>query len=86
MSKTTVIVCIDGLDPEYLEACAMPNLQELGRKGFSKIGQCMMPAVTNVNNVSLVTGSYPEVHGVCSNYWLVGSKGEGVYVESAEYI
>jgi len=86
MVKTTVVVCIDGLDPEYLEACETPNLQELVRKGFSQIGQGMMPAVTNVNNVSLVTGSYPEVHGVCSNYWLVGGRGEGVYVESAEYI
>ena len=86
MNKTTVIICIDGLDPEYLAACEMPNLQELARKGFSKIGQGMMPAVTNVNNVSLVTGSYPEVHGVCSNYWLVGGRGEGIYVESAEYI
>ena len=33
-----------------------------------------------------MTGSYPQVHGVCSNYWLVGGKGEGIYVESAEYI
>ena len=86
MNKTTVIVCIDGLDPEYLEVCDMPNLRELARKGFSKIGQGMMPAVTNVNNVSLVTGSYPEEHGICSNYWQVGRKGEGIYVESAEYL
>ena len=86
MSKTTVIICIDGLDPEYLEACEMPNLRALVRKGFSNIGQGMMPAVTNVNNVSLVTGSYPEEHGICSNYWLVGGRGDGIYVESAEYI
>ena len=45
-----------------------------------------MPSVTNVNNVSLVTASYPEVHGICSNYWLVREKGEGIYVESGEYI
>ena len=86
MNKTTVIICIDGLDPEYLEACEMPNLREFAKKGFSKIGQGMMPAVTNVNNVSLLTGSYPQVHGVCSNYWLGGGKGEGICVESAEYI
>ena len=86
MSKTTVIVCIDGLDPEYLEACEMPNLQALVRKGFSTIGQGMMPAVTNVNNVSLVTGSYPEEHGICSNYWLPDGGSEGIYVESAEYV
>ncbi|MCZ6866671.1 MAG: alkaline phosphatase family protein [Chloroflexi bacterium] len=86
MNKTTVIFCIDGLDPEYLEACEMPNLRALVRKGFSNIGQAMMPAVTNVNNVSLVTGSYPEEHCICSNYWLPGGRDEGIYVESAEYV
>ncbi len=86
MNKTTVIFCIGGLDPEYLEACEMPNFRALVRKGFSNIGQAMMPAVTNVNNVSLVTGSYPEEHCICSNYWLPGGRDEGIYVESAEYV
>ena len=86
MNKTTVVICIDGLDPEYLEACETPNLRELARKGFFEIGQCTMPSVTNVNNVSLVTASYPEVHGICSNYWFVRDRGEGIYVESHEYI
>ena len=86
MNKTIVVICIDGLDPEYLEACEAPNLRELARKGFLKMGQCMMPSVTNVNNVSLVTGSYPEVHGICSNYWWLRERGEGIYVESGEYV
>ena len=55
MAKTTVVICVDGLDPDYLEACDAPNIRELGRKGFFKIGRCLMPSVTNVNNVSLVT-------------------------------
>ena len=86
MPKTTVLICIDGLDPEYLDACDVPNLRRLGHEGFLKIGQSMMPSVTNVNNVSLVTASYPEVHGISSNYRLVRESGDEVYMESGEYI
>ena len=86
MHQTTVAICIDGLDPEYLDACDTPNLREMGRKGFFKVGRSMMPSVTNVNNVSLVTATYPEVHGICSNYRLVRETGEEVYMESGEYI
>ncbi len=86
MAKSTILICIDGFDPEYLEACDMPNLREIGRLGFSTIGQCMIPSVTNVNNVSILTASYPETHGICSNYWYRGEGEEGVYTESADYI
>ena len=82
----TVIICIDGLDPEYLEAGGMPVLTELSKKGFHKTGRCMMPSVTNVNNVSLVTASYPETHGICSNFWFDPELGEGTYVESGKDI
>ena len=86
MNRSTVIICIDGLDPEYLEAGEMPNLRELSKKGFHKTGRCMMPSVTNVNNVSLVTASYPETHGICSNFWFDPTLGEGTYVESGKDI
>ena len=86
MNSPTVIICIDGLDPEYLEAWDMPNLEELARKGFHKTGRCMMPSVTNVNNVSLVTANYPETHGICSNYWFDSNLGEGTYLESGKDI
>ena len=86
MSRTAVVICIDGFAPEYLEACEAPNLKALGKKGFLKKGQGMMPSVTNVNNVSLVTGSYPEAHGINSNYGLVRETGEEVYMESGQYI
>ncbi|MCI0439473.1 MAG: alkaline phosphatase family protein [Chloroflexi bacterium] len=86
MPKTTVVICIDGFDPEYLEACETPNLRALVKRGFLKIGRSMMPSVTNVNNVSLVTASYPEKHGISSNYRLVRETGEEIYMESGEYI
>ena len=86
MVTTTVVICIDGLDPDYLEACDAPNLTHLGRQGFLRMGQSMMPSVTNVNNVSLVTAELPEKHGICSNYRLVQETGEEIYMESGEYI
>ena len=86
MAGTTVVICVDGLDPEYLEACETPNLTRLGSMGFLKTGQCMMPSVTNVNNVSLVTAAYPDTHGISSNYRLVRETGEEIYMESGEYV
>ena len=86
MSRPTVLICIDGLDPAYLDAGDTPVLDEIGKSGFSAIGRSMMPSVTNVNNVSIVTGRYPDSHGIGSNYRLVRETSEEIYMESAEYI
>ena len=86
MSRTVAVITIDGLDPEYLAALDAPNLRALGRAGFSKTGSCMMPSVTNVNNVSIVTGRYPSEHGISSNYRKIRETGEGAFMESGEYI
>ena len=83
---TTVIITVDGLDPEYIEACDAPTLAEIAKRGFYRVGKCMMPSVTNVNNVSIVTGEYPDVHGISSNYRLIRETGEEIYMESGEYI
>ena len=86
MPKTTVIITVDGLDPEYLELCDAPNLMALAKRGFHLTGSSMMPSVTNVNNVSIVTGEYPSEHGISSNYRMVRETGEEIYMESGEYI
>ncbi len=86
MPKTTVLLTIDGLDPEYLDVCDAPNLREMSKRGFHVTAKCMMPSVTNVNNVSVVTGEYPTKHGISSNYRLVRETGEEIYMESGEYI
>ena len=86
MDVPTIVVLIDGFDPEYLDACPAPNLAEMARRGFQVDGRGMTPSVTNVNNVSLVTGSYPERHGITSNYWLDRQRGEELYMESGEFL
>ena len=86
MNNPIIIVLIDGFDPEYLEACAAPNLAAMAQRGFRVDGRGMTPSVTNVNNVSLVTGSYPEQHGITSNYLLDRDRGEEYYMESGEFL
>ena len=86
MNTPTIVVLIDGLDPEYLEANQAPNLSAMARQGFRVDGRGMTPSVTNVNNVSLVTGSYPQQHGITSNYLLDKERGEEFYMESGEFL
>ena len=86
MAKTTVVIMIDGFDPEYLDYCPTSNLRSLAKQGFISEARAMMPTVTNVNNVSLITASYPETHGITSNYWLNRETGEEAYMESGDYV
>ena len=86
MGKTTVLIMIDGFGPEYLAVCPMPNLLALASGGLMNEGRGMMPSVTNVNNVSLITASYPETHGITSNYWYNREEGVETYMESGEFI
>ena len=86
MSELAIVICLDGCGPEYLAATATPNLDTLAGCGWRVDGQAAVPTVTNVNNVSIVTGVFPETHGITSNYYLDRELGEGVYMESADYL
>ncbi len=71
--KPTVVVCIDGCDPSYLQSAkhdSIPNIKRLMREGCSTIADSVVPTLTNPNNVSIVTGSPPRVHGINGNYFL----------------
>ncbi len=86
MAKPIVVIMVDGLDPAYLECCPTPNLRELARQGFLVEAKALLPTVTNVNDVSLVTNSYPEIHGITSNYWWDRETGVETYMESGDYV
>ena len=82
-----IVICVDGFDPEYFDVIDTPNIDKLIQNGgFYCIGKSMWPSVTNVNNVSILTGEYPSVHGICSNYRYLQETGEEIYMESSEYI
>jgi len=84
--RKVLIVLVDGFGPEYVERSEMPNLKRMGREGGFKIGKSVIPSVTNVNNASLVTGSFPKDHGITTNYQYDRATGKSYEVESAEYV
>ena len=68
----TAVVCVDGCEPDYLaQAVAngqMPWLQATLAYGTALVADCVVPTFTNPNNLSIVTGVPPSVHGICGNY------------------
>ena len=82
----TLVALIDGLDPEYVERSDMPNLKRLICSGAYTVGKAVLPSVTNVNNASLVTGCFPDQHGIVSNFYFDPRTGRSVMMESAEFL
>jgi phosphonoacetate hydrolase len=72
--RPTVVICFDGCDPAYLEAArdinAIPAIDRMAREGFASVALAAMPTFTNPNNVSIVCGVPPSVHGVSGNFYL----------------
>jgi len=70
----SIVVCVDGFDPEYLDQAIadgiVPNLAKFKQQGFHADAKCAMPSLTNPNNVSIVTGAPVAVHGILGNYFL----------------
>ena len=72
-SGPVVIVCVDGCEPDYLNlaigAGAAPWFASLVTRGTCLTADCVIPSFTNPNNLSIVTGAPPSVHGICGNYF-----------------
>ena len=69
--QPTVVVCVDGCEPAYIaEAIAhghTPWMKRVHEHGTVLVADAVMPTFTNPNNVSIVTGVPPSVHGICGN-------------------
>lgn len=71
--EPTVVITIDGGDPAYLDDALdrdlMPRLADmLGDGGEYRRGAAEMPSLTNPNNLSIVTGVPPAIHGIPGNH------------------
>ena len=84
--RKILIILVDGFSPEYFERSDMPNLKRLGQEGGYKIGSSVIPSVTNVNNASLVTASFPKDHGITTNYQYDKKTDHFSEMESAEFL
>lgn len=91
MDRPLVVVCVDGCQFEYITAAvaagAAPFLGRLlAGAGTWFIADCVMPSFTNPNNLSIVTGVPPSVHGICGNYFFDPERGEEVMMNDPRHL
>ena len=86
----TVVVCVDGCEPDYLaQAVAgghMPWLKRTLASGTALLADCVVPTFTNPNNLSIVTGAPPSVHGICGNYLFDVDSGTEVMMNDPRWL
>jgi len=88
--QPTVVVCVDGCEPDYIaQAVAhghVPWLKEVLATGTSLVADCVVPSFTNPNNLSIVTGVPPAVHGICGNYFFDVASGSEVMMNDPKWL
>ena len=88
--QPVVVVCIDGSEPDYIERAvadgAMPFLSEALKTGSDLRGDCVVPSFTNPNNISIVTGVPPSVHGIGANFFFDRDSGEDVMMGNPKFM
>src|SRR6266540_4491314 len=90
-ARPTVAITVDGGAPEYfddgLARGLMPRLQAMLTGGGAYfVGRGQMPTLTNPNNLSIVTGAPPAVHGVPGNHYLNPSSGDEVQLVDPRFL
>ncbi len=88
--KPLVVVCVDGSEPAYIpeaiRAGVAPFLARLRTSGTVLEADCVIPSFTNPNNLSIVTGAPPAVHGICGNYFFDRDAGTEVMMNDPKYL
>ena len=88
--QPTVVICFDGCDPRYithgLKAGLFPNISKIISDGFYTIADAAMPTFTYPNNMSIVAGAPPRVHGISGNYYLDEKTGKEVMITDASLV
>ncbi|HEY3048809.1 MAG TPA: phosphonoacetate hydrolase [Polaromonas sp.] len=89
-AQPVVVVCVDGCEPDYLaQAVAtgqMPWLKRTLALGSGLTADCVVPSFTNPNNLSIVTGAPPSVHGICGNYLYDTASGTEVMMNDPKWL
>ena len=88
--KTSIVICLDGSQKEYLEEASKshltPNLDKIIQKGEYLLAHSAIPSFTNPNNISIVTGRPSSVHGICGNFFYTPSTDKEVMMNDPEFL
>ncbi len=79
--QRVIIIMMDGFGEKYYRASAMPFLNQMEQHGIYKIVPSLMPAVTNVNNMAIATGTTPAINGITGNVFFNAKTQKEEYVE-----
>ena len=90
INNTSIVICLDGSQKEYLDEASKanltPNLDKIIKKGENLLAHSAIPSFTNPNNISIVTGQPSSVHGICGNFFYTPSTGKEVMMNDPEYL
>lgn len=86
VKQRIVVALIDGLGIDYFEQGPMPALHKMSEEGFYRPVRAVAPTVTNVNNVSVCCGAWPDEHGIVANSYFDHSAGKARYMNSSDMI
>jgi phosphonoacetate hydrolase len=86
----TVVICMDGSEPAYIEAASQkgltPNLDRIMGTGASTHAYSVIPSFTNPNNLSIITGRPPVVHGIAGNFFYDREAKKEVMMNDAHFL
>ncbi len=86
----TVVICLDGSEPGYIEeatkAGVAPQLARIMNTGANLLAKCVIPSFTNPNNISIITGQPPRLHGIAGNYFFDRGTGQEVMMNEARFL
>jgi len=88
--RPLVVICLDGSSFDYIHAAitagVAPNFSSLVASDRTSLVDAAMPTFTNPNNVSIITGVAPAVHGISGNYYFDARSGQAVMMDDASFL
>ena len=73
-------------DAQAVSGGHMPWMKRVLGEGTEVIADCVIPSFTNPNNLSIVTGATPAVHGICGNYLYDTDSGVEVMMNDPKWL
>jgi phosphonoacetate hydrolase len=85
--RPLVVVCVDGSEPAYIPEAIRAGVAPFFAHLRTVLeADCVVPSFTNPNNLSIVTGVPPAVHGICGNYFYDRDAGAEVMMNDPKYL
>ncbi|WP_435181034.1 alkaline phosphatase family protein [Halorussus sp. AFM4] len=83
---THVVACLDGFDPEYLAATETPGWDRIADEGSGGTCEGLVPSLTNVNNVGIVTAAFPAENGLTGNTYYDPERDEQAFMNDPSHL